>query len=98
MKKLLLSKIEVRDLFSDLILESQFKDNDLIKKYVESLPPVKNEKSHSFGTVYSKNEKSDSTIENQNEAIEDKNYSDVASSEVAQTYSFEDAVVVPDDN
>lgn len=98
MKKLLFSKIEVRDLFSDLILEKQFKDNDSIKKYIESLPPVKNEKSDSSDTVYSKNEKSDSTIENQNEAIEDKNYSDVASSEVAQTYSVEDAVVVPDDN
>lgn len=97
-KKLLVSKIEVRDFFSDLILEKQFKDNDSIKKYIESLPTVKNEKSDSSDAIYSKNEKSDSTIENQNEAVKDKNYSDVASSEVAQTYSFEDAVVVPDDN
>lgn len=97
-KKLLVSKIEVRDLFSDLILENQFKDSDLIKKYVESLPPVKNEKSHSFGTVDSKNEKSDSTIENQNEAVEDKSDSADDSPEVAKTYSVEDADVVLLDN
>ena len=97
-KKLLVSKIEVRNLFSDLILEKQFKDNDLIKKYLESLPPVKNEKSDSSGTVDSKNEKSDSTIENQNEAVEDKSDSAIASLEVAQTYSFEDADIVPLDN
>ena len=97
-KKLLVSKIEVRDLFLDYVLEKQFKHNDLIKQYVESLPPIQNEKSVAVASIDSENEKSDSIIENQNEAVEDKNDSAVASSEVVQAYSVEDAVVVPDDN
>lgn len=97
-KKLLVSKIEVRDLFSDLILEKQFKNNNLMKQYLESLPKIENQKSVAVDSVDSENEKSDSIIENQNEAVEDKNDSAVASSQVVQAYSVEDAVVVPDDN
>ena len=36
--------------------------------------------------------------ENEVEAVEDKNDSAVASSKVAQAYSFEDADIVPDEN
>lgn len=97
-KKLLVSKIELRDFFEDMILDEQFKNNDLMKQYLESLPEIENQKSVTVDSVDSENEKSDSIIENQNEAVEDKNDSAVASSEVVQAYSVEDAVVVPDDN
>mgnify|MGYP001506741832 CR=1 FL=1 len=97
-KKLLISKIEVRDLFLGYVLENKFKHNDLIKQYVESLPKIENGKSVAVTSVDSGNEKSDSIIENQNEAVEIKNDSDIASPQVAQTYSFENADIVPDDN
>ena len=97
-KKLLVSKIELRDFFEDMILDEQFKNNDLMKQYLESLPEIENQKSVTVDSVDSENEKSDSIIENQNEAVEDKNDSAVASSEVVQTYSFEDADIVPDEN
>lgn len=119
-KKLLVSKIELRDFFEDMILDEQFKNNDLMKQYLESLPPIQNEKSVSSDSVDSGNENSgliaktekldekadsslavstqDTNSENEVEAVEDKNDSAVASSKVAQAYSVEDAVVVPDDN
>lgn len=120
MKKLLVSKIEVRDFFQDLILDEQFKNSDLMKQYLESLPPIQNEKSVSSDSVDSGNENSgliaktekldekadsslavstqDTNSENEVEAVEDKNDSAVASSGFAQTYSFEDADIVPDEN
>lgn len=58
MKKLLVSKIEVRDLFLDYILEKQFKDNDLMKQYIESLPKIENEKSLAVDSFDSENENS----------------------------------------
>ena len=119
-KKLLVSKIELRDFFEDLILDEQFKNNDLIKQYLESLPKIENQKSVTVDSVDSENKKSDSIIENKKsdktddsalavsaqtadsenevEAVEVKNYSAVALPQVAQAYSVEDAVVVPDNN
>lgn len=63
-KKLLISKIEVRDFFQDMILDEQFKNNDLMKQYLESLPEIQNQKLFSSFAVDSENEKSDSIIEN----------------------------------
>ena len=59
-KKLLVSKIEVRELFLDYVLEKQFKHNDLIKQYVESLPLIQSEKSVAVDSIASKNENSNS--------------------------------------
>ena len=120
MKKLLVSKIEVRDFFQDLILDEHFKNNDLMMRFLESLPPIENKNSVAVDSVDSENEnsgsiakteelekKADSSLavstqnadnENEVEAVKDKNDSAVASSEVVQAYSVEDAVVVPDDN
>lgn len=58
MKKLLVSKIEVRDFFQDMILEKQFKNNDLMKQHLESLPPIQNENSVSSDSIDSENENS----------------------------------------
>ena len=72
MKKLLLSKIEVRELFLDYILEKQFKDNDLMKQYLESLPPIQNEKSATADSSNPKNEKIDTVTQDEkskNEAV-----------------------------
>ena len=57
-KKLLISKIELRDFFEDMILDEQFKNSDLMKQYLESLPPIQNEKSVSSDSVDSGNENS----------------------------------------
>ena len=119
-KKLLVSKIEVRELFLDYVLEKQFKHNALIKQYVQSLPSIQNEKSVAVNSVDSENKNSGSIAkteelekkadlslavstqnadsENEFEAVEIKNDSADASSEVAQTYSFEDADIIPLDN
>lgn len=59
-KKLLVSKIEVRDFFQDMILEKQFKNNDLMKQYLESLPPIENKNSVAVDSVDSENENSGS--------------------------------------
>lgn len=59
-KKLLVSKIKVRELFLDYVLEKQFKHNDLIKQYVESLPLIQSEKSVAVDSIASENENSNS--------------------------------------
>lgn len=59
-KKLLVSKIEVRELFLDYVLEKQFKHNDLIKQYVESLPLIQSKKSVAVDSIASENENSNS--------------------------------------
>lgn len=64
-KKLLVSKIEVRELFLDYVLEKQFKHNDLIKQYVESLPLIQSEKSVAVDSIASENENSNSISKNE---------------------------------
>ena len=59
-KKLLVSKIEVRDFFQDLILDEHFKNNDLMMRFLESLPPIENKNSVAVDSVDSENENSGS--------------------------------------
>ena len=92
-KKLLISKIEVRDFFQDMILDEQFKNNDLMKQYLESLPEIQNQKLFSSFAVDSENEKSDSIIENKKSDKTD----DSALAVSAQTADSENEVEAVED-
>lgn len=92
-KKLLISKIEVRDFFQDMILDEQFKNNDLMKQYLEILPEIENQKSVTVDSVDSENEKSDLIIENEKSDKTD----DSALAVSAQTADSENEVEAVED-
>lgn len=75
-KKLLVSKIEVRDFFQDLILDEHFKNNDLMMRFLESLPPIENKNSVAVDSVDSENENSGSIAKT--EELEKKTDSSLA--------------------
>ena len=79
-------------------LSSSMTAKQLIQKLIDEKIVSSNQSLKQFLNSIIENEKSDSIIENEIEAVKDKNDSSVASPKVAQAYSVEDADIVPDEN
>lgn len=76
-----------------MILDEQFKNNDLMKQYLEILPEIENQKSVTVDSVDSENEKSDLIIENKKSDKTD----DSALAVSAQTADSENEVEAVED-
>lgn len=79
-------------------LSSSMTAKQLIQRLIDEKIVSSNKSLKQFLNSIVENEKSDSIIENEIEAVKDKNDNADASSVAIQAYSVHDAVVVPDEN